>query len=78
MYHDRNAPIEANGAYRKAIALNPENAILYANYARFLMDNDQVKAAKEIFEQEGAQDISSASETKSPDVVTREQGRVKT
>ncbi|MBD9372457.1 FecR domain-containing protein [Rhizobium sp. ARZ01] len=47
VYHDRNAPVEANRAYREAIALNPENAVLYANYARFLMDNDQVKAAKQ-------------------------------
>lgn len=41
-------------------------------------DSNQAKAAKEIFEQEGAQDISSASESKSPDVTTRDQGRVKT
>lgn len=47
VYHDRNAPIEADAAYREAIALNPENPVLYANFARFLMDNDQVKAAKQ-------------------------------
>lgn len=47
VYQDRNAPIEANAAYREAIVLNPENAVLYANYARFLMDNDQVQAAKQ-------------------------------
>ncbi|MFT2214713.1 FecR domain-containing protein [Rhizobium giardinii] len=44
---DRNAILEADAAHRKAIALNPENPVLYANYARFLMDNDQVVAAKE-------------------------------
>ena len=43
---DRNAIIEADAAHRKAIALNPENPVLYANYARFLMDNDQLDAAK--------------------------------
>ncbi len=46
VYHDRNAPIEANDAYATAITLNPENAALHANYARFLMDNDQLAAAK--------------------------------
>jgi len=44
---DRNAVIEADAAHRKAIALNPENPALYANYARFLMDNDQLAAAKQ-------------------------------
>ncbi|MDK1492700.1 FecR domain-containing protein [Sinorhizobium sp. 7-81] len=43
---DRNAIIEADAAHRRAIELNPENAALHANYARFLMDNDQVAAAK--------------------------------
>ncbi|OAP36872.1 UDP-N-acetylglucosamine-peptide N-acetylglucosaminyltransferase [Sinorhizobium glycinis] len=43
---DRNAIVEADAAHRRAIALNPENAVLYANYARFLMDNDQIVAAK--------------------------------
>ena len=43
---DRNAFMEADAAYRKAIALNPENPVLHANYARFLMDNDQLDAAK--------------------------------
>ena len=43
---DRNAIMEADAAHRRAIALNRENAVLYANYARFLMDNDQVDAAK--------------------------------
>lgn len=43
---DRNAIVEAEAAYKRAIALNPENAALHANYARFLMDNDQVLAAK--------------------------------
>ena len=43
---DRNAIVEADAAHRKAIELNPENAALHANYARFLMDNDQVNAAK--------------------------------
>jgi tetratricopeptide (TPR) repeat protein len=43
---DRNASIEADAAYRKSIELNPENAALYANYARFLMDYDQMEAAK--------------------------------
>jgi Tfp pilus assembly protein PilF len=43
---DRNAIVEARAAYVRAITLNPENAALHANYARFLMDNDQVLAAK--------------------------------
>ncbi|WP_245424317.1 FecR domain-containing protein [Sinorhizobium sp. BJ1] len=43
---DRNAIVEADAAHRRAIALNPENAVLHANYARFLMDNDQLAAAK--------------------------------
>ncbi|AUX79728.1 FecR domain-containing protein [Sinorhizobium fredii] len=43
---DRNAMVEADAAYRRAIDLNPENAVLHANYARFLMDNDQIAAAK--------------------------------
>ena len=41
-------------------------------------DGEQRKLAKEIFEQEGAQDISSASETKPPQVVTKDQTRVRT
>ena len=43
---DRNAFMEADAAHRKAIALNPENPALHANYARFLMDNNQLDAAK--------------------------------
>lgn len=43
---DRNAMVEADKAHRKAIELNPENPALYANYARFLIDNDQTAAAK--------------------------------
>ena len=43
---DRNAPIEANAAHRRAVELNPENVAIRANYARFLMDNDQMAAAK--------------------------------
>ncbi|WP_075293307.1 TonB-dependent receptor domain-containing protein [Pararhizobium arenae] len=43
---DRNAIVEADDAHRRAIELNPQNAALYANYARFLMDNEQLKAAK--------------------------------
>lgn len=43
---DRNAIVEAKAAYKRAIALNPENAALHANYARFLMDNDQMQAAR--------------------------------
>lgn len=43
---DRNAIVEADAAHRRAIGLNPENAIVHANYARFLMDNDQLAAAK--------------------------------
>jgi Tfp pilus assembly protein PilF len=43
---DRNAIVEADSAHRKAIALNPENAALHANHARFLMDNDQLGAAR--------------------------------
>lgn len=43
---ERNAIVEADRAHRKAIALNPENPVVRANYARFLMDNDQVVAAK--------------------------------
>ncbi len=43
---DRNAIVEADDAHRRAIELNPQNAALYANYARFLMDNEQMKAAK--------------------------------
>lgn len=42
---DRNAPVEADAAYRMAIALNPENPALHANYARFLIDNHQMAAA---------------------------------
>ncbi|MFP5077822.1 FecR domain-containing protein [Rhizobium sp. YIM 134829] len=42
---DRNATVEANAAYRRAIALNPENPALHANYARFLIDNHQMSAA---------------------------------
>jgi uncharacterized membrane protein len=41
-------------------------------------DRDQVTAAKEIFEQEGAEDISSSSEGKAPEVNTRTQARAKT
>lgn len=44
--HDRNAIVEANRAYARSVELNPENAALHANYARFLMDNDQLAAAK--------------------------------
>ncbi|WEX74589.1 FecR domain-containing protein [Sinorhizobium numidicum] len=43
---DRNAIVEADAAHRRATELNPENAVLHANYARFLMDNDQMAAAK--------------------------------
>lgn len=43
---ERNAIGEADRAHRKAIEVNPENPAIYANYARFLMDNDQVAAAK--------------------------------
>jgi tetratricopeptide (TPR) repeat protein len=43
---DRNAIVEADRAHRRATSLNPENPALHANYARFLMDNDQVAAAK--------------------------------
>ena len=43
---DRNAPIEANAAHRRAVDLNPENAAIRANYARFLMDNEQMTAAR--------------------------------
>lgn len=43
---DRNAPVEADAAHRRAAALNPENAAVRANYARFLMDNDQMAAAR--------------------------------
>lgn len=43
---ERNAIVEADEAHRRAIAANPENPVVYANYARFLMDNDQVVAAK--------------------------------
>lgn len=44
--NERNAPVEADRAHRKAIELNPENAAVRANYARFLMDHDQVEAAR--------------------------------
>ncbi|MDX3977952.1 FecR domain-containing protein [Shinella sp.] len=43
---DRNAIVEADAAHRRAIGLNPENAVLHANHARFLMDHDQMAAAK--------------------------------
>ena len=43
---DRNAIVEADAAHRRALALNPENAALHANHARFLMDHDQMAAAK--------------------------------
>ena len=43
---DRNAIVEADAAHRRALALNPENAVLHANHARFLMDHDQMVAAK--------------------------------
>jgi Tfp pilus assembly protein PilF len=43
---ERNAMVEADRAHRKAIELNPENPAIRANYARFLMDNEQVVAAK--------------------------------
>ncbi|WFU50382.1 FecR domain-containing protein [Sinorhizobium terangae] len=43
---DRSAIREADAAHRRSIELNPENAVLHANYARFLMDNDQIAAAK--------------------------------
>lgn len=42
---DRNAIVEADAAHRRAIALNPENAVLHANHARFLTENDQMAAA---------------------------------
>src|SRR5687767_11676745 len=41
-------------------------------------DGDQTKLAKEIFEQEGAQDIHVASETKPPQVVNKDQTRMRT
>lgn len=53
---DRNAIVEADAAHRRAIELNPENAILHANYARFLMDNDQIAAAKAEIDQAEALD----------------------
>lgn len=43
---DRNAPIEAAAAHRRAVDLNPENVAVRANYARFLMDHEQMAAAK--------------------------------
>jgi tetratricopeptide (TPR) repeat protein len=43
---ERNAPVEADAAHRRAVALNPENIAVRANYARFLMDQDQMAAAK--------------------------------
>jgi tetratricopeptide (TPR) repeat protein len=56
---DRNAIVEANVAHRRAIALNPENAALHANHARFLMDNDQMAAAKEAIDAAEALDPTS-------------------
>ena len=53
---DRNAILEADAAHRKAIALNPENPVLYANYARFLMDNDQLDAARQAIDKAEALD----------------------
>lgn len=53
---DRNAVIEADAAHRKAIALNPENPALYANYARFLIDNDQTAAARKAIDEAEALD----------------------
>jgi tetratricopeptide (TPR) repeat protein len=38
--------VEADAAHRRAVALNPENIAVRANYARFLMDQDQMAAAK--------------------------------
>jgi Tfp pilus assembly protein PilF len=43
---ERNAIVEADRAHRKAITVNPENAVVRANYARFLMDYDQLTAAR--------------------------------
>lgn len=56
---DRNAPIEADAAHRRAAALNPENAAVRANYARFLMDNDQMAAARREIEAAEALDPTS-------------------
>jgi len=43
---ERNARVEADRAHRKSIALDPENPAVHANYARFLIDNEQMAAAK--------------------------------
>jgi tetratricopeptide (TPR) repeat protein len=42
----RNAVLEADRAYRRAVELNPENPAIRANYARFLLAQDQYDAAK--------------------------------
>ena len=43
---DRNAIVEADRAHSRAVELNPNNAVVRANYARFLIDNEQLSAAK--------------------------------
>ena len=53
---DRNAIVEADRAHARAIELNPENAALHANYARFLMDNDQMAAARRAIDRAEALD----------------------
>lgn len=42
---DRNAPVEAEAAFRRAIEIEPENPISYANLAILLLDQSRVEEA---------------------------------
>lgn len=46
VYSERNAIVEADRAHRKAVQFDPENPVVRANYARLLIDYDQMAAAK--------------------------------
>ena len=41
----RGAPVEAEAAYRRAIAMEPQNPITYVNLALFLLDQSRVEEA---------------------------------
>lgn len=46
VHSERNAIVEADRAHSRSVALDPENPAAHANYARFLIDNEQMAAAK--------------------------------